>query len=129
MKSNHIHLIGIGGTGMGSLARLLVEKGFLVTGSDEKFYPPMSDQLALLKIKIYEGYDPSNLSDRPDLVIIGNVITKMNPEAQEALRLGLSYRSMPQAVAEFFLKDKASIVIAGTHGKPRIFDRRCRAQF
>lgn len=113
----HIHLVGIGGTGMGSLARLLVEKGFKVTGSDEKLYPPMSDQLAELKVKIYEGYFPSNLDEKPDLVIIGNVITKINPEAQEVLRLGIPYRSMPQAVAEFFLKGKTPIVVAGTHGK------------
>jgi len=117
MSYKNIHLIGIGGTGMGSLARLLVEKGFRVTGSDEKLYSPMSDQLSELKIRIYEGYAPSNLSGRPDLVIIGNVITKMNPEAQEVLRLGIPYRSMPQAVAEFFLKDRTSIVVAGTHGK------------
>lgn len=118
--TQHIHMVGIGGTGMGSLARLLVEKGCRITGSDEKLYPPMSDQLYELKIKIYEGYSPSNLSERPDLVIIGNVITKMNPEAQEVLRLGLPYRSMPQAVAEFFLKGKTSIVVAGTHGKTTI---------
>ena len=117
MKYKNIHMLGIGGTGMGSLARLLVEKGYQVMGSDEKLYPPMSDQLAELKIKIYEGYSAENLKERPDLIIIGNVITKMNPEAQEVLRLGVPYRSMPQAVAEFFLKDKISIVVAGTHGK------------
>ncbi len=117
MENEHIHMLGIGGTGMGSLARLFVEKGYRVTGSDEKLYPPMSDQLSELKIKIYEGYSPSNLEERPDLVVIGNVITKMNPEAQEVMRLGLSYRSMPQAVAEFFLKGKIPVVIAGTHGK------------
>ena len=117
MEIKHIHMVGIGGTGMGSLARLLLEKGYRVTGSDEKLYPPMSDQLAELKIKIYEGYSADNLKEKPDLVVIGNVITKMNPEAQEVMRLGLPYRSMPQAVAEFFLKDKTSVVIAGTHGK------------
>lgn len=113
----HIHLIGIGGTGMGSLARLFKEKGYKVTGSDEKLYPPMSDQLKQLKIRVYEGYAPSNINDVPDLVIIGNVITKTNPEAQEVLKKGITYRSMPAAVAEFFLKDKTSIVVAGTHGK------------
>jgi len=117
MEYRHIHMLGIGGTGMGSLARLLVEKGYRVTGSDEKLYPPMSDQLSLLKIKIYEGYSASNLKERPGLVIIGNVITKINPEAQEVLKLGIPYRSMPQAVAEFFLEDKTPIVVAGTHGK------------
>jgi UDP-N-acetylmuramate: L-alanyl-gamma-D-glutamyl-meso-diaminopimelate ligase len=117
MEYRHIHLVGVGGTGMGSLARLLVEQGHRVTGSDEKLYPPMSDQLAQLHIKIYEGYSSSNLAERPDLVIIGNVITKMNPEAQEVLRLGISYRSMPQAVTELFIKNKTSIVVAGTHGK------------
>lgn len=117
MKTRHIHMVGIGGTGMGSLARLLLEKGYRVTGSDEKLYPPMSDQLAALKIKVYEGYSADNLKERPDLVVIGNVITKMNPEAQEVMRLGLPYRSMPQAVAEFFLKDRTPVVVAGTHGK------------
>lgn len=116
-KNEHIHLVGIGGTGMGSLARLFVESGYRVTGSDEKLYPPMSDQLARLKIKIYEGYSASNLRSPPDLAVIGNVITKNNPEAQEVLKRGIPYLSMPQAVTRFFIKDKTSIVVAGTHGK------------
>jgi UDP-N-acetylmuramate: L-alanyl-gamma-D-glutamyl-meso-diaminopimelate ligase len=116
-KNEHIHLLGIGGTGMGSLARLFVESGYRVSGSDGRLYPPMSDQLALLKIKIYEGYSASNIDDLPDLVVIGNVITKDNPEAQEVLKRGIPYLSMPQAVTSFFIKDKTSIVVAGTHGK------------
>lgn len=116
-KISGIHLIGIGGTGMGSLARLLVESGYKITGSDVKLYPPMSDQLKELNIKVYEGYSSSNLSDMPELVIVGNVITKENPEAQAVLEQGLKYYSMPQALKEFFLKGKTPIVVSGTHGK------------
>ena len=103
---------------MCSLAGLLLEAGHQVTGTDEKLYPPMSDQLSLLGIKPFEGYSASNIeSARPDLVIIGNVIRRENPEAQEALRLDVPIRSMPQAVEELILKDRSPVVIAGTHGK------------
>ncbi|MFH0800085.1 MAG: Mur ligase family protein [Pseudomonadota bacterium] len=113
-----IHLLGIGGTGMGSLAGLLVEAGHSVTGTDLKLYPPMSDMLAELKIVPFEGYSAANIAAaRPELAVIGNVIRRDNPEAQEVLRLGVPYRSMPQALSEFFLKGRTPLVIAGTHGK------------
>ena len=103
---------------MASLAGLLVEAGHLVTGSDERVYPPMSDQLARLGIVPFEGYDPENISKaNPEMVVIGNVIRKENPEAQEVMRRGIQYRSMPATISEFFLKGRVPIVIAGTHGK------------
>ena len=113
----HIHLMGICGTGMASLAGILKETGFSVTGSDRNIYPPMSHFLKALSIPVIEGYGPDNLTAGPDLVIVGNVITKDNPEAVELSRLGLPYLSFPQAINRFALKDKRSIVISGTHGK------------
>ncbi|MBU4484806.1 UDP-N-acetylmuramate:L-alanyl-gamma-D-glutamyl-meso-diaminopimelate ligase [bacterium] len=113
----HIHLLGIGGTGMASLAGLLVKSGYKVSGSDLDIYPPMSDLLRNLKVKLFKGYDPKNLKKKPDLAIIGNVIRRDNPEAQAILTESIPYLSMPQTIANLFLKDKISIVIAGTHGK------------
>lgn len=113
-----IHMLGIGGTGMGSLAGLLVRAGHKVTGTDTKLYPPMSEEIAKLGVTPFEGYRAQNISAaKPELAVIGNVIRKDNPEAQEVLRLGIEYRSMPETLSEFFLKDRAPIVIAGTHGK------------
>ncbi len=109
--------MGICGTGMGSLAGMLKESGYRVTGSDEAVYPPMSTFLADLGIKVIQGYGPENLQPRPDLVIVGNVITRNNPEAQELIRLNLPFLSLPQALARLFLKDKISLVVTGTHGK------------
>ena len=113
----HIHLMGVCGTAMGSLAGMLKENGYRITGSDQAVYPPMSTFLANLGISVQVGYGPENLQPRPDLVIVGNVITKINPEAQELMRLGLPFLSLPQALAQLFLKDKMSLVITGTHGK------------
>lgn len=114
----NIHLLGIAGTGMTSLAGLFVEAGYRVTGTDEGIYPPMSDQLASLGIEPFEGYDAQNIDKAsPDLVIVGNVIRKENPEAQEVLKRSIPYHSMPEALATFFLKNRTPLVIAGTHGK------------
>ncbi|HET6266765.1 MAG TPA: Mur ligase family protein, partial [Acidobacteriota bacterium] len=89
-----------------------------VSGSDSDAYPPMSTQLESLGIKVYSGYRPENLRDaRPELVIVGNAIPRGNPELEEVLNLDLPYYSMPQALQEFFLRGKHSIVVAGTHGK------------
>ena len=113
-----IHLLGIGGTGMGSLAGLLREAGHAVTGTDLKLYPPMSDQIAALGIVPFEGYAAANVAKAdPELAIIGNVIRRDNPEAQEVLRRGIPYRSMPQALAELFLAGRTPMVVTGTHGK------------
>ncbi len=109
--------MGICGTGMASLAGMLKKSGYHVTGSDQNVYPPMSDFLKELSIPIMTGYSPENLSPRPDLVVVGNVITRMNPEAVALCRLGLPYLSFPQALKEFSFRSKKSIVVSGTHGK------------
>jgi UDP-N-acetylmuramate: L-alanyl-gamma-D-glutamyl-meso-diaminopimelate ligase len=114
---HHIHLMGICGTGMGSLAGMLLEKGYRVTGSDQAVYPPMSTFLEQLGIPVRLGYGPENLDPTPDLVIVGNVITRANPEAQELIRRDLPCLSLPQAIAHFFLGGRKSLVITGTHGK------------
>lgn len=113
----HIHLMGICGTGMASLAGMLKDHGYLITGSDQNVYPPMSVFLESLAIPVFSGYKPEHLHPRPDLLIVGNVITKENPEAVELSRLKLPYLSFPQALRQFALRDKRSIVISGTHGK------------
>lgn len=112
-----IHLIAACGTGMGTLACLLKEKGHTVSGSDHHVYPPMSDFLKANGIQLFEGYDPKNIDHEPDLVIIGNAISKDNAEAQSVMQKGISYLSMPQAVNRFIAKDKKIILVTGTHGK------------
>ena len=113
----HIHIMGICGTGMGSLAGMLKESGITVTGSDENVYPPMSDFLAACNIEINKGYRAENLEPRPDLVVVGNTIRKTNPEALALAELGLPYVSFPQALGHYYLAGKTSLVVAGTHGK------------
>jgi UDP-N-acetylmuramate: L-alanyl-gamma-D-glutamyl-meso-diaminopimelate ligase len=113
----HIHLMGICGTGMASLAGLLKSKGYKVTGSDQSIYPPMSDFLESMGIPVLPGYRAENLHPFPDLVVVGNVITPQNPEALELSLLKIPYLSLPQALDHFAMKGKRSIVISGTHGK------------
>ncbi|MCK9523250.1 MAG: Mur ligase family protein [Proteobacteria bacterium] len=115
--SSHIHLIGICGTGMGALAGLLNARGHRVTGSDEGVYPPMSDMLQSLQIPVAIGYGPQNLDPRPDLVIVGNICRADHPEAQAAKDMGIPYASFPRTVRDLFLRERQSLVIAGTHGK------------
>ncbi len=113
-----VYLMGIGGIAMGTLAAMLMEKGFRVTGSDQNLYPPMSHHLERLQIPVYLGYDPKNLEHaNPDLVIVGNVIRRDNPEALHVMERRLPYLSMSEAISRFFLKSHRSIVVAGTHGK------------
>jgi UDP-N-acetylmuramate: L-alanyl-gamma-D-glutamyl-meso-diaminopimelate ligase len=112
-----IYCVAICGMGMGSLAGLLKASGYEISGSDAKTYPPMSDQLREQGILVHEGYNPKNVPDDADLVIIGNAVSKGHPEVEEVTRLGLPFISMADALAEFFLKEKQSIVVAGTHGK------------
>lgn len=116
-KGSHIHLMGICGTAMASLAGLLKDKGFKVSGSDANPYPPMSTQIEALGIQIHNGYQASNLDPKPDFVIVGNVISKGNPEAVELFNLGIPYTSLPKAMGDFIIDQKQSIVVAGTHGK------------
>jgi UDP-N-acetylmuramate: L-alanyl-gamma-D-glutamyl-meso-diaminopimelate ligase len=116
-SSSHIHLLGICGTGMAALAGILKEQGHRVTGSDEHVYPPMSTFLAHLGIPIKNGYTAENLLPRPDLVVVGNVIRRENPEAQAVLAGDLPRLSLPEALNRFLVGARESIVVAGTHGK------------
>ena len=109
--------MGICGTGMGSFAGLLKAAGYDVRGSDQNVYPPMSEKLAAWGIPVMSGYKPENLDPAPDLVIIGNVIRRTNPEAQAVMDRGLSYTSFPKALGDMFLADRHSVVVSGTHGK------------
>lgn len=113
----HVHLIAICGTGMGSLAGMLTSLGLHVTGSDVAVYPPMSEQLAAQGIPIMDGYDPAHLEPRPDLVIIGNAISRGNPEGDAVIDRGIRYMSMTQALRTFFFADKTLAALCGTHGK------------
>lgn len=112
-----VYLIGICGTGMGSLAGLLHDAGYDVRGSDAAAYPPMSDRLREMEIPVLEGYDVANLSPKPDLVVVGNACAPDHPEAAFVREQGWPQLSLPEAVAHFFLNDRRSIVVAGTHGK------------
>ncbi|MFQ5681889.1 MAG: UDP-N-acetylmuramate:L-alanyl-gamma-D-glutamyl-meso-diaminopimelate ligase [Candidatus Binatia bacterium] len=116
-QGDHIHLIAICGVGMASLAGLLQSQGYRVTGSDQNVYPPMSTYLAGLGMAVLSGYNEEHFRDRPDLVVVGNAISRDNPEAQAMLRLGVPYISFPQALGRFLIGQKRSVVIAGTHGK------------
>ena len=113
----HVHLMGICGTAMASLAGLLKDRGYKVTGSDLNPYPPMSTQIENLGISIMRPYKPENLNPSPDFVIVGNVISANNPEAIEMVRKNLSYCSLPEAMGEIIIDNKKSFVISGTHGK------------
>jgi UDP-N-acetylmuramate: L-alanyl-gamma-D-glutamyl-meso-diaminopimelate ligase len=112
-----VHLTGICGTAMASAAAAMMEKGFAVTGSDQNVYPPMSTFLAARKIEVMNGYSERNLAHKPDLVVIGNAISRGNPEAEFVLDHKLRYGSLPELLKEFFIRGKRSIVVAGTHGK------------
>ena len=112
-----IHLIGVCGTGMGSFAGLLKAAGHHVRGSDANVYPPMSDKLRDWGIPVARGYRPENLEPEPDLVIVGNVIRRDNPEAAAVRERGLEQVSFPEALSRLFLTDRRSLVVAGTHGK------------
>ncbi|TDI71303.1 MAG: UDP-N-acetylmuramate--L-alanine ligase [Bacteroidetes bacterium] len=112
-----VHLIGVCGIGMGSLAGLFKEAGYSVTGSDKAAYPPMNHRLAELGIPIIEGFAEENLSPLPDLVIVGNACTPTHVEAAYARDHRLVQASFPEALARYFIQDRNSIVVAGTHGK------------
>jgi len=113
----HIHLIGICGTAMASLAGLLKQRGFRVTGSDAAAYPPMSDFLASMSIPVAQPYAEANLKPRPDLVVVGNAISRGNTELEYVLDERMPFRSMPDVLHEYFLRTREPIVVAGTHGK------------
>ncbi|MEW5806589.1 MAG: UDP-N-acetylmuramate:L-alanyl-gamma-D-glutamyl-meso-diaminopimelate ligase [Acidobacteriota bacterium] len=117
MKQEHIHLIGIGGTGMAALAGLLKESGVRVTGSDAKLYPPMSTILEEMSVEVKNGFRTENLKPHPDMAVIGNIVKRGNEEAEYVLDNRIEYRSMPELIKERFLRGKHSVVVAGTHGK------------
>jgi UDP-N-acetylmuramate: L-alanyl-gamma-D-glutamyl-meso-diaminopimelate ligase len=112
-----VHFIGIGGTAMASAAAAMLDKGFQVTGSDQNVYEPMASFLAAKKITVINGYDERNLAYKPDLVVIGNAISRGNSEAEYVLDHKLRYCSLPALLAEFFIRGKRSLVVSGTHGK------------
>ena len=112
-----IHILGVGGSFMGGLAVLAREMGHHVSGSDSRIYPPMSDQLADLGIRLFDGYAAENLADGPDLVVIGNAMSRGNPEVEAVLDRGLRYTSGAQWLADHVLASRWVLAVAGTHGK------------
>ena len=117
-SATRVHLVGVAGTGMGAFAGMLKAAGYVVSGSDENVYPPMSDMLREWDIEVFTPYSPDNLDRaKPDLVIIGNVIRRVNPEATAVRERGLPQMSFPAAFGSLILADKHSIVVVGTHGK------------
>ncbi|MFQ5767545.1 MAG: Mur ligase domain-containing protein, partial [Acidobacteriota bacterium] len=110
---SRVHLIGICGTGMGSLARLFKSAGCQVRGSDAAAFPPMSLQLAAAGIDVLVGYDAVHLDWNPDLVVVGNIARQDNPEAVEAGRRSMTLCSMAAAISRFFLEGRHPVVIAG----------------
>lgn len=117
MSAKHIHLIGICGTAMASLAGMLQRRGFRVTGSDAAAYPPMSEFLASLGIPIAQPFAAANLSPRPDIVVVGNAMSRGNVELEEVLDQRIPFCSLPQILHDEFLQGKEVLVVAGTHGK------------
>lgn len=114
---SHIHLMGICGTAMASLAGLLKERGYHITGSDQNVYPPMSTQLAELGIEVMQGYQAQNLDSRPDFVVVGNVISSHFSEAKALQELKIPYASLPETLRDLVIEDRHCFVVAGTHGK------------
>src|SRR3954468_1199417 len=112
-----VHLIGVCGTAMATLAALLKSRGYDVRGSDQNVYPPMSDFLRSQGITTLQGYDAAHITSEIDLVVVGNAISRGNPELEEVLDRKIRYCSLPEAVRDYFLWGARSIVIAGTHGK------------
>lgn len=113
----HIHILGICGTFMGGAAILARQLGHKVTGCDANVYPPMSTLLESQGIEIIQGYDPSQLDPAPDLVVIGNAMSRGNPCVEYVLNNNLNYTSGPQWLLDFLLKDRWVLAVAGTHGK------------
>lgn len=116
-RGEHVHLSGIGGIAMASLAGMLAKRGCVVTGSDSDVYPPASDLLRAAKIEWKLGFDEANLDPRPDWVVIGNALSRGNPEVEFILNHKIPYRSLPQVIEERFVPNRHVSVISGTHGK------------
>src|SRR3982074_2283720 len=116
-EKKHVHLIGICGTAMASLAGMLKQRGFRVTGSDAAAYPPMSDFLEELGIPVAQPFDAQNLDPRPDLIVVGNAISQGNVELEHVLDQRIPFCSLPQLLPDEVLRGKEVLVVAGTHGK------------
>jgi UDP-N-acetylmuramate: L-alanyl-gamma-D-glutamyl-meso-diaminopimelate ligase len=116
-EQTRFHFTGICGTAMGAVAAAMKDRGFTVTGSDTGVYPPMSEFLKSRGIPVTEGYRENNIPPDADVVVIGNSISRGNPEAEAALDRKLVYRSLPEVLREFFLRGKRNLVVTGTHGK------------
>src|SRR5881409_696390 len=115
--NGRIHFIGMCGTAMATLAAMLKRKGFDVGGSDHDVYPPMSDFLAAEGVPVLSGYSAEHITGDLALVVVGNAISRGNPELESVLDRKVRYCSLPEAVRDHFLWDARSIVVAGTHGK------------
>ena len=115
--TQHVHILGIAGTFMGGVAAIAKAAGFRVTGSDRNVYPPMSDQLEALGIELTQGYGAEQLDDRPDIVVVGNALSRGSPVVEAMLDRGVPYTSGPQWLAERVLHGKHVLAVAGTHGK------------
>ncbi|MDT8376562.1 MAG: UDP-N-acetylmuramate:L-alanyl-gamma-D-glutamyl-meso-diaminopimelate ligase [Mariprofundaceae bacterium] len=115
-EKQHIHILGICGTAMAAIASLAKETGFAVTGSDSGIYPPMSDYLESLNIPV-QPFDEKNLDPAPDIVVIGNAMSRGNIEVEATLNRGLTYLSGPEFIGRYILPDRHAVVVAGTHGK------------
>ncbi len=113
----HIHILGACGTFMGGVALLAKRAGHHVSGSDQHTYPPMSTQLEAEGIELFEGYSPEHFNPKPDLVIVGNALSRGNPAVEYVLNSGISYTSGPRWLGENYLRGKSVIAVAGTHGK------------
>jgi UDP-N-acetylmuramate: L-alanyl-gamma-D-glutamyl-meso-diaminopimelate ligase len=111
------HFLGICGTAMGSVAAALRERGFVVTGSDESVYPPMSTFLESKGIALRSGYRPENIPDDADVIVVGNAMKRGNPEVEAVLNRKLYYLSLPEMLKELFLRGRHNLVVTGTHGK------------
>ncbi|MFM7180513.1 MAG: UDP-N-acetylmuramate:L-alanyl-gamma-D-glutamyl-meso-diaminopimelate ligase [Verrucomicrobiales bacterium] len=115
--ANAIHFIGVCGTAMGAVAAAMARRGWQVTGSDAQCYPPMSDFLRTTGIRLFDGYDPANLPPEGTLVVVGNALSRGNPEVEAMLDRKMDYLSLPEALRRFFLIGKHNYVVCGTHGK------------
>src|SRR5919112_3389644 len=117
LAEQRMHFIGICGTAMATLAALLKKRGHDVRGSDQNMYPPMSDFLAAQGITTFDGFKAEHISADLDRVVVGNAISRGNPELEEVLDRKIRYCSLPEAVRDPFLWASRAVVIAGTHGK------------
>jgi len=119
-RPKRVHFIGVGGVGMAAIAAMAAESGYTVTGSDSGVFPPTSDFLKEKGLDVRESYDPANLEPPPDLVVVGNALSRGNPEVEAMLDRRLNYCSMPDFMRDAFLQGKRVVLIAGTHGKTSV---------